>query len=61
MRNEEENRWLNKEESRLDCVTRLIREETRLAQHSLRRLFIDVSAKFFNLPLPSATAFRLGD
>ena len=29
----EKNHWINDDELRQDCVTRLIREETRLTQH----------------------------
>jgi len=44
----EENRWINEDESRQDCVTRLIREETRLTQH-FETVIIDESHFLRNL------------
>ena len=44
----EENRWISEDESRQDCVIRLIREETRLTQH-FETVIIDESHFLRNL------------
>ena len=44
----EENAWINEDESRQDCVTRLIREETRLTQQ-FETVIIDESHFLRNL------------